>query len=140
MAVSGAKTGRGRIRVGRGATPTWTELLGVGDFTMPDGQVEDIDVTSHSSPAGELEKVPGLLDRGSVSFSLDFVPGSATDICLKAIKESREIVQLEMNPDWENEDSEDETFAAYLKSYKRTSTVKGVLKSEVEFMIAGVVA
>lgn len=134
MAVSGATLGHGGvIRVGRGATPTWTTMIGVGDFTMPDGSVEDIDVTSHSSPAGEIETVPGLLDRGVVGFDLDYVPDSTTDVCLTAIKASRELVQLEMKVPG----GDPEVFAAYLKSYKRSIPVKGVMRASVEFKIAG---
>ncbi len=140
MAVSGAKRGRALVRVGRGDTPTWTEILGAGDITAPDGTVEDIEVTSQSSPRNEKEFIPGRIDRGSMNFTLDFVEGLPTDVCLKAIKASQEIVQLEITLDRDDEDSEAEVFAAYLKSYKRTTPVNGVQKAEVEFKIAGLVA
>ena len=140
MAVSGAKTGRALVRVGRGATPTWTEMKGAGYITAPDGTVEDIEVTSQSSPKGEKEFIPGRVDRGSMSFTLDYVEGQPTDVCLKAIKLSQEIVQLEITLDRDDNDSEAEVFAAYLKSYKRTTPVNGQQKAEVEFKIAGLVA
>lgn len=139
MAVSGAKTGRALVRIGRGATPTWTEILGAGDVTMPDGQVEDHEVTSQSTPKGEREFVPGRVDRGEISLTLDYVNGSPTDVCLTAIKLSRETVQLEMTADRDDEDSDAEVFAAYCKSYKRTTPVNGVMKAELVLKIAGVV-
>ena len=137
MAVSGARLGQGgRVRVGRGGGPTWTTLVGVGDFSFPARAVEEIDVTSHSSPAGTMEFIPGLADFGSVSFMLDYVEGNAGDVCLLAIEASRELIQLGLK----TKDGTEERFVAFLSKYERGVPVKGVQRSTVAFRISGTVA
>lgn len=137
MAVSGARRGHGGVvRVGRGTTTiTWTTLVGVGDFTFPARTIEEIDVTSHSSPEGEAEYIPGIADLGSVSFSIDYVPGNPSAVTLKAIEASRELIQLGMAVNGGTE----EVFVAFLSKYERSVPVKGVLKSNLTFRISGTV-
>lgn len=138
MAVSGAKLGQGgAIRVGRGtSTITWTTLVGVGDFSFPSRTVEEIDVTSHSSPVGTQEFIPGPADFGSVSFTLDYVEANPTDVTLLAIEASRELVQLGVK----TKDGTEERFVAFLSKYERGVPVKGVQRSNVTFRISGTVA
>ena len=137
MAVSGATRGHGGVvRIGRGTTtPTWTTLVGVGDFSFPARSVEEIDVTSHSSPDGVAEFIPGTSDYGSISFTIDYVPGNPSDVTLLAIEASREFIQLGMHAPDETE----ERFAAYLSKYERAVPVKGVMKSTLTFRVSGVV-
>ena len=138
MAVSGARRGHGGVvRVGRGTTTiTWTTLVGVGDFTFPARTVEEIDVTSHSSPVGTLEFIPGSADFGSVGFTLDYVEGNLSDVCLLAIEASRELVQLGLK----TRTAAEERFVAFLSKYERGVPVKGVQRSNVTFRVSGTVA
>lgn len=50
------------VRVGQGATPTWTVLPGVKDVTMPSFATDDIETTSQDSAGGFKEYIPGLTD------------------------------------------------------------------------------
>ena len=137
MAVSGAKLGQGGVvRVGRGGTPTWTTLVGVGDFSFPARTVEEIEVTSHSSPVGTMEFIPGPADFGSVSFTVDYVEASTTDACLIAIEASRELVQLGLK----TRTGTEERFVAFLTKYERGVPVKGVQRANVTFRVSGVAA
>lgn len=137
MAVSGARTGFGaKVEVGVGAIPVFTNLLGLEDFNAPAATREDINVSSHSSPGVE-EYIPSpLLELGSMGFRMDYVPESASDTVLTAIKASGEIVQLRITIPGK---TDPEIFAAYLKKYDRNIPYKNKMVAELEFKIAGIV-
>lgn len=54
------------------ATPTYTEVPGVGDFGFPLGQVETEDVTSHDSAGRWREFIQTVRDGGEISIPLQY--------------------------------------------------------------------
>lgn len=69
-----------QIRVGAtAAAATATVLLGnCTEIPFPPVTRESIDVTSHDSPGGVREYIPGLKDTGELSITMQFIPGDAT--------------------------------------------------------------
>lgn len=63
-----------------------TELVEVVSFGLPDEAVDEVDVTHLKSPNRYKEFIAGLADRGSVEVSLNYVPGSATDLLINAAR------------------------------------------------------
>lgn len=65
---------------------TWIELAEVYDITPPNDTVDEIDATHMQSPNRTREFIPGLIDPGEASFEMNFVPGSASDLKIAALK------------------------------------------------------
>lgn len=63
-----------------------TELVEVVSFTLPNGQTEQIDATHLKSPNRKREFISGMIDDGEMTVVVNYVPGSATDILIRAAK------------------------------------------------------
>lgn len=112
------------IRVGRGGTPTWTQIMGAETASVPSQPPEDIDVTHLQSPGRTRETKPGLKPVADYGLELQYWPGSATDILLKELADltaagTPETVILEITPNggdtWQ--------FDCYVNEYVPTSPV-----------------
>lgn len=66
------------LQVGNGASPeVFSSIANIGDLSGPTTQVAVVDVTSHTSPAAPFRlKQPTLIDQGTISIPLYFVPSS----------------------------------------------------------------
>lgn len=62
------------------------ELIEVVSFGLPDAAVDEVEVTHLKSPDRYKEFIAGLADRGSVEVTLNYVPGSATDLLISAAR------------------------------------------------------
>lgn len=124
------------VRVGQGATPTWTVLPGVKDVTMPSFATDDIETTSQDSAGGFKEYIPGLTDLGECSFQMGWDPDSDTDELLNDLRANREMIQLSIQTPGM---TAPRIYAAYLKTYSGTAPVNGEMIADVAFRIAGVV-
>lgn len=134
MSGTGVKIGHGTIvRIGRGETPTWTKLVGVGDISFPEAVSDEIETTHMESPNGEKEYIGGLTDNGEMTIPLHWVPTSESDVCLSEIRASREIVILEVT----TPDAAPEQYACFCKAYKRTAPVNDKRQAEATFRISG---
>lgn len=65
---------------------TWTELGEVFDVTPPNDTVDEVDATHMQSPGRTREFIPGLIDPGEASFEQNFIPGSPSDLKIRALK------------------------------------------------------
>lgn len=52
--------------------------------TPPNSQTEDVEATHMESPNRRREWIAGLIDDGEGTFEMNYVPGSATDILIRA--------------------------------------------------------
>ena len=66
------------LQVGNGASPEiFNSIANVGDLTGPSVQAAVVDVTSHTAVSAPWrQKITTLLDPGTISFPLYFVPAS----------------------------------------------------------------
>lgn len=138
MSATGVRLGYGlAVRVGRGVTPDWTVIPGVGDTEFPAGERGEVDVTSHTSPNATVEYIPDLIDNGSFTLPMDWVPESAADILLRVLRRTGEVIQLELTPAGT---SAPEVYAAFVKSYGRSAPVRGKATASAVFRINGIVS
>lgn len=121
------------VRVGVGATPTWTTLDLVGDIELPDEQVDEVEVTHQKSPGRRKQFIAGLTDGGSVGVPINYIPGNATDVLLKTLRASREQVLLEITP---SEDGSPETYSAYLSGYSRAAPIGAKMTATATFRVS----
>jgi predicted secreted protein len=126
-----------KVRIGLGATPTWTELEFVGDLEMPDEQVDEIEVTHMQSPDRRKQFIAGLIDGGEVSIPMNYIAGNDSDVLLQTIKASGETVQIEITL---TATGTAETFAGFLKGYARTAPVNDKMMATATFRLSELVA
>ena len=70
------------------ATPVLTELKQVISFTLPQDEVEQVEITHLKSPARRREFAPGMIDGGEFEVVLNLRAGSDTDKLLQAANTS----------------------------------------------------
>lgn len=133
MASTGVKLGHGTvIRIGRGATPTWTTLTGCEDVTFPDRARADEDVTSMDSPDETEEFIPGMRTAADWSINKHYVPEDAEDVLLTDLEDSKERVLLEITPPGAEDPI---TWQGYVKNWLPTLPVKGAMKGALTMKI-----
>ena len=69
------------------ASATLTELAEITSITLPNAQVADVEATHFKSPNRRREYISGLIEDGEGSFEMNYNPGSATDILVRAARE-----------------------------------------------------
>lgn len=123
------------VRIGVGETPTWTALDLVGDIEMPDEQVDEIDVTHMQSPGRRKQFIAGLVDSGEVGVPMNYIPGSASDVLLKSLRDSRETVLIEITLT-DDEAAVPETYSGFLKGYARTAPMGDKMTAVATFRLS----
>lgn len=82
--MTAAKTGWGGEFHLDSAGDVLTELVEVVSFTLPNGETETVEATHLKSPNRRREFVSGMIDDGDLTVVINYVPGSATDVLVKA--------------------------------------------------------
>jgi hypothetical protein len=62
------------------------ELIEVRDVSFPQDEADEHEVTHLKSPGRRKEFIQGLIDGGEMTATLNYDPGSATDLLLTAAK------------------------------------------------------
>lgn len=65
---------------------TYTLIGEVYDLELPSDEVEEVDVTHYGSPARTREYIAGVISTGEASFSINWIPGNATDVYLRGLR------------------------------------------------------
>lgn len=82
--MSGESIGWGAQMWLDSAADVLTQLMGVFELTVPNDQADDIEVTHYGSVGRKREYIAGLIETGEGTVSMNYVPGSATDILIRA--------------------------------------------------------
>lgn len=82
--MTAAKTGWGGEFHLDNASGTLTELVEVVSFTLPNSETETIDATHLKSPDRRREYISGMIEDGELEIVINYVPGGATDVLLRA--------------------------------------------------------
>lgn len=122
------------VRIGRGATPTWTPLALVGDIDMPDETVDEVEVTHQKSPGRRRQFIAGLIDSGELTVPMNLIPGSPTDTLCKELKASGEEVIIGIT--LSEGGTEEERFTGFLKGYGRTAPIDDKMTAEATFRLS----
>lgn len=127
-----------RVRIGRGATPTWTTLRECRDVTTPNSQRADIDVTNHDSANLTEENILGLF--GAVDFSVEhtYVQASTEDVLILDLIGTGELVLLGITP--AGQGATEETWLARVKGYEVSHPVKTEQRATVTLRVMNRVA
>lgn len=79
----------GKVYVGTSSGEgTLTLLDEVVSCTFPNDETDEVEATHLNSPGRRKEFIAGLIDGGECTVTLNYNPGSATDLLLTAAKEA----------------------------------------------------
>ncbi|RWR31354.1 phage tail protein [Sinirhodobacter populi] len=124
------------VRIGRGATPVFSEVKLVGDLDLPGQTADTVEVTHMKSPGRRKQFIAGLIDSGEISVPVNHIPGSETDVLLREILTSGEEVLLEITL---GVSTVTDTFVAILTGYARSAPVNDKMTATATFQLSGLV-
>lgn len=82
--MSDAAIGWGTELWMKNASNVWTQLAEVTEIGLPNPQVDEVEATHFLSPDRSKEYIPGLKENGEVSYAMNYIAGSATDLLITA--------------------------------------------------------
>ncbi|MGG7518840.1 phage tail tube protein [Allorhizobium undicola] len=114
------------------ATPTdFVYLSEVYDVTPPSDSTDSVDVTHMQSPSRTREFIEGLTDPGEMSFEMNYVPGSASDLALMAAKGKRKYCRVTFP------NGVQLLFYGLRQSYEKAAPTDDKMTATVTFKVSG---
>jgi predicted secreted protein len=135
MAASEAMLGYGTIfRISNNDSPgVYTDIAEVFNITPPSFEADDVDVTHNQSPNRTRETIAGLKTPGDCSFEMNFIPGSASDVLIRALLGSGE--QRACQIEYPNAETWD--FLAAVKGYEISAATDDKMTATVSMQVSG---
>jgi hypothetical protein len=105
------------------ASNTLTQLGEIISVALPNSQQADVEATHMASPNRRREYVAGLIDDGEGTIEMNYVPGSATDVLIRAAisdgvtRSYKAVLQVADGSTWEI------TGDCIAKGYERNSPI-----------------
>lgn len=132
MPETAAQIGYGSIfEISTNDGATWTKVGEVMAITPPSDEIDVLDATHMESPDRTREFITGLRDPGEASFEMNFVPGSAGDTALQAVRDAGERIRARITfPNaviW--------TFSAILTGYEPDVPLDDKMTASVTFKV-----
>lgn len=113
--------------------PAYEAIAEPKDITLPNAEIELIDVTHMQSPNRAREYIAGLTDFGDASFEMNYVPGSTSDLRLQALLNSGETKNVRIT----FASGSIMTFAAFVSGYERNAPVGDAMTATVTLKVSG---
>lgn len=85
--MTNAKIGYGAAFWLDNAAGTLTELAEITAITLPNPTTADVEATHFKSAGRRREYIAGLIEDGEGTFSMNYDPGSATDVICRAAQD-----------------------------------------------------
>lgn len=124
-----------------GTEANLTELVEVRECGFPQDETDESEATHLKSPGRRREFVAGLIDGGEFTATLNYVPGSATDLLLTAAKTAGTTRKIKIViPDENGLGAADWNFvtSAFVKRYAPENMVPGeVITATAVFRVTG---
>lgn len=127
------------LKAGDGASPeTFTTIAEVRNGPGLGFSVDDIEVTNHDSTNAWKEFIPGLLDAGEVSFSINFLPTNAThsasagilnDMQDRTVRNFQLVMSDGSSATW--------NFTGYYKGFNANFPPESQIEAEVTIKVTG---
>lgn len=122
------------LKAGDGAgTEVFTTIAEVTSFSYSGMEASFIDVTHMTSPNAIREVIPSLIEPGTISFEMNFVPDSATHDAIRTdlaarTKRNFKLVFTDATPStW--------SFSGYYKSFAVNGEVGGKLQASASIQL-----
>lgn len=135
MAASAASLGYGsKFLISDNSSPgIYTDIAEVFNITPPNFEADDVDVTHNQSPNRTRETIAGLKTPGDCSFEMNFVPGSASDVLIRALLTTGE--QRACKITFPN--AEAWSFLAAVKGYEVSMPTDDKMTATVSMQVSG---
>lgn len=134
MPVTNAMLGYGsKFEVSTDQGASFVEMAEVFNITPPSSSVDFVEATHMTSPNATKEFILGLSDPGEASMEQNFIPGSATDLALIAIRNAREAITARIT--WPN--GVVWTFTGLLTTYAPSGPNEDRLTASLSFKVSG---
>lgn len=102
------------------------EIGEVVSFGLPNDEVDEVEVTHLKSPDRRREFISGLKDGGEVQVTLNYAPGSASDILIRDAKDTGDVRAVRfIIPDQEGAAAWQITTSGFVKGYDRGPVAAG---------------
>jgi len=114
------------------ATPTvFTAIAEIFNMEPPTAEDETVEATHYGSPDNSREYIPGLSDMGSMTFEMNLVPGSASDLALQAARGVKKVCKITFP------NGVTLTFTGVREAYERSIPVDDRMTASVTFKVSG---
>jgi hypothetical protein len=132
----------GKLYLGTDNTETTlTQLAEVRECGFPSDETDEAEATHLLSPGRRKEFIAGLIDGGEFTATLNYVPGSATDLLLTAAKVAGDTRKIKIViPDETGAGTADWNIvtSAFVKKYAPDNMVPGdVITATATFRVTG---
>lgn len=133
MADTQARIGHGiTFRMADVATPTsFTYIAEIGDVGLPSDDTDMVEATHMQSPNRDREYIFGLNEAGEVSFDMNLVPGSASDLALIAAKGKKKLCEITFPNGVQT------LFVGLRQAYEKSAPVDDKMSASVNFKVSG---
>lgn len=112
----------------------WFEIGEIKGIQQPDGQVEALDRTHMKSPGRAKEKAAGLIDYGTVTYPMNWVPGSTSDAYIRAWRKKGDTRNARITLQPENEQ---QVFPAHVAGYSGEANVGEIKAASLTLEVDG---
>jgi hypothetical protein len=139
------ENGNSEARIGWGsefflanAAGVLTELDEVTEVALPEEMADDVEVTHMKSPGKRKEYKPGLIEPGDGQVSLNYIPGSPTDVLIRAAQNDGKVREFKTTlPDETGEPAWAVSGFLYVKSRSRAVPIGDRLTCTVNVRFTG---
>lgn len=118
----------------------YADMGEIFNITPPSSDVEQVDVTHNQSPDRRREFIDGLIGPGEVSFEMNYIPGSASDVILNAILDTPVGVDRSRSCRIIYPNDVIHQFDANLRGYEPTVPTDDKMTATVTWQVTGVVS
>lgn len=122
-----------------GGSEVFTTIAEITNITGPGSELETIDVTSHDSTGAKREFIPGLIDMGEFTLSLNFnalaTQGFAGGLYLDHMSRTKRNFQIVLP----TTSSKTGSFAAYVTAFELDAPPDGALTADATLKVTGAV-
>jgi Lambda phage tail tube protein, TTP len=132
------------LKLSDGNSPeTFVTVANVGDITGPSFAGAVVDVTSHSTGNAWRQKIVTLLDPGTVTFPLFFIPNDSGHQRLQSVFVNRGLPTAPASPaDFQlsfptSPSRTVYTFSAFISKFNMDAKVADVIRSNMELVLTG---
>ena len=121
-----------------GASTVWTTIPEIKDIQGPDGTVETIDVSNHSSTGSTREFKAGLIDEGQLTIPFNYIPDDAAHLALRTIRDARALRDFRIT--MVDTSTTVWTFEALVTGVSISAAVDGIYEGTLTLKISGVIS
>ena len=117
----------GELQISTSASPDGLVEIGeVKEFALPSDEADEVEVTHLKSPDRRKEFIAGLIDGGSVEATINYVPGSASDLLLADARDTGTVRAVRfILPDQVGDAAWHITTSGFVKKYAANSVTPG---------------